>query len=80
MTKAILNRLPENIYYLNNRGDRWIVVDNMGRHERRTWETKSGKRIIRRVIYYYSFGNFGGALISYKGKKIRVLADSILDD
>ena len=80
MTMAIIRRLPAGCWYLNNRGDRWIVVDPFGRREKRTWVTKSGKVIDRRVIYYFSFGNFGGALISYKGKKIRVLADTILDD
>ena len=67
------------VFYLNNSGSRWVVLEN-GRREQRSWQTKSGKTITRRVIEYYSFGNFGGALISYKGKKIRVLIDTILND
>ena len=67
-------------YYLNNSGSRWVVFDVEGRNEKRTWVTKSGKIIIRRVIYYESFGNFGSCLISYKGKKIKVLSDTILED
>jgi hypothetical protein len=51
-----------------------------GEKEKRTWLTKSGKEVVRTVIYYESFGNFGSCCISYKGKKISVLADSILDD
>ena len=66
-------------YYLNNDGSRWVVLDN-GRREQREWNTKSGNKITRRVIYYFSFGNFGGACISYKGRRINVLADSVLDD
>ena len=66
-------------YYLNNSGSRWVVLIN-GKREQRTWLTKSGKEITRRVIYYESFGNFGSCLISYKGKKIRVLMDTILND
>lgn len=68
------------VLYCNNRGDRWIVLDHDGRREKRTWLTKSGMEVTRRVIYYYSFGNFGGALISYKGKLLKVLTDSILED
>lgn len=67
-------------YYLNNHGDRWVVFDKNGRREQQSWKTKSGKTITRRVIYYESFGNFGSALISYKGKRISVLIDSILED
>jgi len=66
-------------YYLNNWGSRWVVYEN-GEKVKNTWKTKSGNIIVRTVIYFYSFGNFGGALISYKGKKIRVLMDTILED
>ena len=66
-------------YYLNNQGSRWVVYEN-GKKSTITLKTKAGKSITRTVIYYYSFGNFGGALISYKGKKIRVLLDTILED
>jgi hypothetical protein len=67
------------VFYLNNWGSRWVVLDN-GRREQQTWKTKSGKDVTRRVIYYESFGNFGSACISYKGKKINVLMDTILED
>ena len=67
-------------YYLNNDGSRWIVLDHEGKRERRTWKTESGREVTRRVIYYYSFGNFGGCLINYKGKRERVLTDTILKD
>lgn len=67
------------VYYLNQSGSRWVIFHN-GEKEMITLQTKSGKSITRTVIYFYSFGNFGGALISYKGKKIRVLMDTILDD
>jgi hypothetical protein len=56
-------------FYLNN-----------GKKDQRTWITKSGKEVTRTVIYYESFGNFGSCVISYKGKKISVLADSVLED
>jgi len=66
-------------YYLNNRGSRWVVYEN-GKKSTITLKTKSGRSITRTVIYYYSLGNFGGAVISYKGLKIPVLADTILED
>lgn len=66
-------------FYLNNSGSRWVVYDN-GKKEKRTFTTKSGKQVERTVIYYESFGNFGSACISYKGKKINVLIDTILND
>lgn len=68
------------MYYLNNRGDKWVVLDADGRREKRTWTTRSGIEVVRRVIYYESFGNFGSAVISYKGKRLSVLMDTILGD
>ena len=67
------------VYYLNNHGSKWVVF-NEGEKSTITLFTKSGKSITRTVIYYFSFGNYGGALISYKGKKIRVFEDTILED
>lgn len=67
-------------YYLNNSGSRWIVLDESGKREKREWITKSGHVVARRVIYYEMFGNFAAAFISYKGKRMHVLADTILDD
>jgi len=66
-------------YYLNNSGSRWVNFVN-GVKDSITLETKSGKTITRRVLFYESFGNFALANISYKGKKIRVFGDSVLDD
>lgn len=67
-------------FYLNNDGSRWIVLDESKRREQRTWITKSGHTVTRRVIYYESFGNFATACISYKGIKVHVFLDTLLDD
>lgn len=67
------------LFYLNNNGNRWVVYQN-GSKETITMQTKSGKQVVRTAIYYESFGNFTSVLISYKGKKINVLTDSILED
>ena len=67
------------IYYLNNHGSRWIVFEN-GKKVKHTFTTKSSKQVTRTIIEYRSFGNFGYAIISYKGKKISVFMDSILED
>jgi len=66
-------------YYLNNSGSRWVKLTN-GQKDKITLKTVSGKDVTRTVIYYESFGNFGSALISYQGKKLKVLADSVLVD
>ena len=67
------------LYYLNNTGSRWIVLEN-GKRQRISLRTKSGKIVNRSVNYYESFGNFAVANISYKGKRINVFADSVLED
>lgn len=72
--------MRKGLYYMNNSGSRWVVFDNDGKHEEFTFQTKSGNKITRRVQYYESFGNFAVACISYKGKKITVFPDSLLDD
>ena len=66
-------------FYLNNSGSRLVHYDN-GKKSTHTFETKTGKKVTRTLIEQFSFGNFGGAIISYKGKKIRVLFDTILED
>ena len=66
-------------YYLNNSGHRWVHYDN-GKKPVHTFKTKSGNEVKRTAIYYEAFGNFAVACISYKGKKIKVLLDEILND
>jgi len=66
-------------YYLNNSGSRSVHYIN-GVKSKHTFTTLSGKQITRTLIEQFMFGNFGGAIISYKGKKIRVLLDQILAD
>lgn len=67
------------LYYLNNSGTRAVYYEN-GVKSKHTFSTHSGRQITRTLIEQFMFGNFGGALISYKGKKIRVLMDTILED
>jgi hypothetical protein len=67
------------MYYLNNSGSRWVVYVN-GKKSKITFFTENGKEVVRTAIFYESFGNFASACISYKGKKINVLTDSILKD
>jgi arabinogalactan endo-1,4-beta-galactosidase len=66
-------------FYLNNSGSRWINLTN-GQKDKLTFLTESGKTVVRTAIFYESFGNFGSVCISYKGKKIMVLSDTILKD
>jgi hypothetical protein len=66
-------------YYLNNSGTRLVHYVN-GKKSTHTFFTKSGKEVTRTIIEQRSFGNFGSAIISYKGKKISVLFDTVLED
>lgn len=49
------------VYYLNNAGTRWACYDN-GKKEKHTFYTIAGRPVIRTLIEYFSFGNFGGGL------------------
>ena len=68
------------LFYLNNTGSRWVILDETGRREKRTFKTKSGAKVVRRVNYYEAFGNFATANISWNGKKIDVFPDTILEE
>ena len=65
--------------YCNNNGSRWVVYQD-GKKEKITLETKSGELVTRSVNYYESFGNWATANISYKGRRINVFTDSLLED
>jgi hypothetical protein len=64
--------------YLNNNGSRWINYTN-GVKDSITLKNKQDQDVTRKVNFYQSFGNFATANISYKGNRINVFADSILD-
>ncbi len=66
-------------YYLNNSGSRWVNLTN-GKRDKITLKTVSGKVITRTVQFWSSFGNFATARISYKGRRIDVFADTVLED
>ena len=65
-------------YYLNNSGSRWVTFEN-GKKVQHTFATTTGEQVTRTLLYCFSFGNYVGAVISHKGKKIRVLMDTILE-
>jgi hypothetical protein len=66
-------------YYLNNSGSRWVNLVQ-GKRAKGTFTTKSGKTVTRSVNYYSSFGNWATCNISYKGKRINVFLDTLLED
>jgi hypothetical protein len=66
-------------FYLNNSGQKWVNLTN-GKKDKIVLKTRSGQLITRTVIYYESFGNFATCRISYKGKKISVFLDTLLED
>jgi hypothetical protein len=67
------------VYYLNNSGSRWVNLFQ-GKRATHDFQTKSGKTVTRVANFYQSFGNFATINISWKGKKINVFADTILED
>lgn len=68
------------MHYLNNSGSRFITLDKQGKKSKITLLTKQGKEVTRTVSLWETLGNFAVAHISYKGKKVRVFTDSILED
>jgi hypothetical protein len=67
------------IYYLNNTGHRWVIYEN-GKKPIHEFMTSNGETVKRKAIFYESFGNFAVAQISWKGKKIKVFLDEVLND
>lgn len=70
---------PDGIYYLNNTGNRWIIIED-GERLRLQFTTKRGRKVTRAVNYCEAFGNFAACNISWKGQKINVFQDSLLED
>lgn len=66
-------------FYCNNSGSRWVHLIN-GKRDTVTLKTKSGKEIVRTANFYESFGNFATVNIFYKGKRINVFPDTLLED
>lgn len=58
------------IYYLNNSGSRWVVLPK----PKVNVLTPEGFKT-RTILSFESFGNFGCAVISYKGKKYKCLLE-----
>ena len=75
----MMKRMMNGTFYLNNDGSRWVHLIK-GEKEKIILSTKAGKKIERTAIFYESFGNFAVACISYKGKKIKVFPDTLLED
>ena len=66
-------------YYLNKTGSRCVTYEN-GKLSRHTFTASSGKQVSRAILFEEAFGNFGVMCISWKGKKIKVFPDNILED
>jgi hypothetical protein len=68
------------IYYLNNTGSRWIVLDENGNKPMHTFTAKAGNTVTRTAQRYEQWGNFTLVIISYKGKQRKVFSDEVLGD
>jgi hypothetical protein len=69
-----------NTFYLNNTGSRWVRMDRFGNKDKITLETKSGKLVTRTCQFYKSFGSSATTQITYKGKRMMVFPDTVLED
>jgi hypothetical protein len=69
-----------NTYYLDDTSSRWVHLDRFGNKDKITLETKSGKLITRTCQFYESFGQFTKVQITYKGERMLVFPDTILED
>jgi hypothetical protein len=72
-----------NIYYLNNSGSRWVVMDRRTEEKQKVsinHKNPDGtrERITRTAIEFRAFGNFASVLYSYKGKKETTLDYELL--
>ena len=65
------------VYFLNNSGSRWIVLEN-DKKVKCEFNLANGETVTRTVLEFRQFGNFVSCLISWKGKKIDVFSDSVL--
>jgi HKD family nuclease len=69
--------IKSGLFYLNNNGSRWIIIDNYEKIKVRIMPDKYNtltEPIIRTALFFESFGNFVSVTISIKGKKISTLS------
>lgn len=64
-------RIANGTLYLNNRGNRFIVIENY--HKVKVWVKYNGQALLRTALFFESFGNFASVTVSIKGKKISTL-------
>jgi hypothetical protein len=67
-------------YYLNNQGTRWVRMDKFGNKDKITLTTRAGQLVTRTVQFYEQWGNFVRIQITYKGTRMFVQHDTILED
>jgi HKD family nuclease len=64
------------IYYLNNSGRRWVILENGKRIKVKVLPDQYNgltEPVIRTAILFESFGNFAVCMVSIKGKRIKTL-------
>ena len=64
--------------YLNNVGDRYVILDDYGRRDMRVIledHTRTPTtRKVRRPDYIYTLGNYGGYSLRVRGKRVNLMA------
>lgn len=62
-------------FYLNNHGSKWVVLPKEKHMKARVIHRAANYDKIRTIDYFESFGNFGAAVVRYKGKKHSILPE-----
>ena len=65
--------------YLNNSGSRW-VTSNPEQMKCILVDEERGYRKVRKLDWWYQFGNFAGVSIRYRGKRIHRLPETFPDE
>lgn len=66
-----MNQKRDGLYYLNNTGTRWVIIEN-GRNARRTFKVKFGGTVTRAVKHFDQAGNFVTCNVWWRGRRINV--------
>jgi hypothetical protein len=66
-----------NVLYLNNRGNRWIVVHPVTRKKLKVAFIYKGEKYTRTPVYFEQFGNFATMRVSIKGKVLDIFPEEL---
>lgn len=66
-------------HYINNTGTRWVKMDKFGNKDKITLTNAKGELVTRTVQFYEQWGDSVRIQITYKGTRMFVFPDTILE-